>query len=53
MKLYICTGKQMQFAVANPFTRLLPSGTCLCEKDYGLKTFKMNHGKYLLVSKLP
>ena len=26
MKLCICTGKQMQFAVANPFTRLLPSG---------------------------
>ena len=26
MKLCICTEKQMQFAVANPFTRLLPSG---------------------------
>ena len=48
MKVCICTGKQMQFAVANPFTCLLPS-----EKDYGLKTSKMNHGKYLLVSKLP
>ena len=54
MKLCICTGKQMQFAVANPFTRLLfKVGTCLCEKDYGLKTSKMNHGKYLLVNKLP
>ena len=38
----------MQFAAANPFTRLL-----LSEKDYGLKTSKINHGKYLLVSKLP
>ena len=27
-------------------------GTCLCEKYYGLKSSKMNHGKYLLVSKL-
>ena len=45
MKLCICTGKQMQFAVANPFTCLLPSGNImLCEKDYGLKTSKMNHG---------
>ena len=26
MKVCTCTGKQMQFAVANPFTRLLPSG---------------------------
>ena len=48
MKLCICTEKQIQFAVANPFTRLLPS-----EKDYGLKTSKINHGKYLLASKLP
>ena len=50
MKHCICTEKQMQFAVANPFTRL---GTCLFGKDYGLKTSKMNHGKYLLVSQLP
>ena len=40
MKLCICTRKQMQFAVANPFTRLLPSGNMFMWKRLWSQDFQ-------------
>ena len=40
MKLYICTGKQIKFAVANSFTRLLPSGNMFMLKRLWFQDFQ-------------
>ena len=52
MKLCICTGKQMQFAVANPFIRLLPSGNMfmwkrLWSQDFQDEPWKILAGKQI------
>ena len=47
MKLCICTGKQMQFAVANPFTRLLPSGNIFMWKKLWFQDFQDEPWKIL------
>ena len=55
MKLYICTGKQMQSAVANPFTRLLPSGNMfmwkrLWSQDFQDEPWKILTGKQITMT---
>ena len=47
MKLFICTKKQCSLPLLTVLPVCCQVGTCLCEKDYGLKTSKMNHEKYL------
>ena len=54
MKVCICTGKQMQFAVANPFTRLLPSGNMfMCKRlwyqDFQDEPWKILSGKQITI----
>ena len=57
MKLYICTGKQMESAVANPFTRLLPSGNMfmwkrLWSQDFQDEPWKILTSKQISTMKL-
>ena len=52
MKLCICTAKQMQFAVANPFIRLLQSGNMfmwkrLWSQDFQDEPWKILAGKQI------
>ena len=47
MKLCICTEKQMQFAVANPFTGLFPNGNMFTSKGLWSQVFQDEPWKIL------